>query len=125
MGWRVTSGLWDRLAQRREAAVRVPILSLDCAAAALLVRLDAASLKILLGLAASILHYSQFKEYRQLRPQVTGLISHVFWHAIICNSCTAHDLSLGVRLGEKFVTVTACTTVLVKARTCQSFAWIC
>ena len=65
-------GLWDRLAQRRGAAVRVPTLSLDCSAAALLIRLDAASLKILLGLTASVLHYSQFKEYRRLRPQVTG-----------------------------------------------------
>lgn len=49
------------------------MLSLDCSAAALLIRLDAASLNTLLGLAASVLHYTQYKEYRRLRPQV-GII---------------------------------------------------
>lgn len=74
MGWQVTSGLWDRLAQRHGAAAKAPLLSLHCSAAALLIRLDAPSLKTLLGVAASVLHYTQYKEYRRLRPQVRSLL---------------------------------------------------
>ncbi len=70
MSWRVASKLWDRLAHTHGSAAKVPVLNVDISAAALLVHLDASSLKSLLGLAASMLHFFQYREYRRLRPQV-------------------------------------------------------
>ncbi len=70
MSWRVASKLWDRLAHTHSSAAKVPVLNVDISAAALLVHLDASSLKSLLGLAASMLHFFQYREYRRLRPQV-------------------------------------------------------
>jgi len=70
MSWRVASKLWDRLAHNHGSAAKVPVLNVDISAAALLVHLDASSLKSLLGLAASMLHFFQYREYRRLRPQV-------------------------------------------------------
>lgn len=70
MSWRISSKLWDRVAHRQGSVAKVPLLNVDISAAALLVHLDAASLKTLLGLAASMLHFFQYRQYRRLRPQV-------------------------------------------------------
>ena len=70
MSWRVATKLWDRLAHNHGSAAKVPVLNVDISAAALLVHLDASSLKSLLGLAAAMLHFFQYREYRRLRPQV-------------------------------------------------------
>lgn len=70
MSWRVASKLWDRLVHHHGSVAKVPVLNVDISAAALLVHLDAPSLKTLLGLAASMLHFFQYRDYRRLRPQV-------------------------------------------------------
>ena len=75
VSWRMTSKLWDRLAKQRSKADKVPVLNVDMSAAALLIHLDASSLKTLLGMAASVLHYYQYRQYRRLRPQVRSACS--------------------------------------------------
>lgn len=71
MSWRMTSKLWDRLAHRNHAVAKVPVLNVDISAAALLIHLDAASLRTVLGLTASVLHFFQYRDYRRLRPQAS------------------------------------------------------
>ncbi|KAL0042783.1 hypothetical protein WJX79_011021 [Trebouxia sp. C0005] len=84
MSWTVASKLWDRLAPNHGSAAKVPVLNVDISAAALLVHLDASSLKSLLGLAASMLHFFQYREYRRLRPQVAVSTAPQSWwqHAV-------------------------------------------
>ena len=69
----MTSKLWDRLVHRKEAVAKVPVLNVDISAAALLIHLDAASLRTVLGLTASVLHFFQYRDYRRLRPQASLL----------------------------------------------------
>lgn len=61
----------DRVAQRHSNS-KAPVVQVDVFAAALLVRIDAAAVKALLGLNACVLHFFQFQQYRKLRPQVGG-----------------------------------------------------
>lgn len=67
----MTSKLWDRLAHCNHAVAKVPVLNVDISAAALLIHLDAASLRSVLGLTASVLHFFQYRDYRRLRPQAS------------------------------------------------------
>jgi len=91
MSWRVASKLWDRLAHNHGSAAKVPVLNVDISAAALLVHLDASSLKSLLGLAASMLHFFQYREYRRLRPQVRSC-------TVLKRSCKSSALSWCLRI---------------------------
>ena len=91
MSWRVASKLWDRLAHTHGSAAKVPVLNVDISAAALLVHLDASSLKSLLGLAASILHFFQYREYRRLRPQVRD-------YTVVKHRCKSSALSWCLRM---------------------------
>ena len=69
----MASKLWDRLAHHKEAVAKVPVLNVDISAAALLIHLDAASLRTVLGLTASVLHFFQYRDYRRSRPQANLL----------------------------------------------------
>ena len=82
MSWRMASQLWDRLSHHNAAVAKVPVLNVDVSAAALLVHLDAASLRTLLGLTASVLHFFQYKDYRRLRPQAS-------LHLMLLRDCAA------------------------------------
>ena len=95
MSWRMTSTLWDRLAKQRSKADKVPVLNVDMSAAALLIQLDASSLKSLLGMAASVLHYYQYRQYRRLRPQVRLCIQgdNIRQNLYICYTCIPDSLS--------------------------------
>ena len=67
--WRLASGLFDRVAQRRGSA-KAPVFSVDVFAHALLLHHNAASLRSFLGFSANFLHYFRFSAYYRLRPQV-------------------------------------------------------
>ena len=69
IGWRVASGIFDRVAQRKGNA-KTPVFCLDVFAHALLLHHDAASLRSFLGFQANVLHYLRFSPYYKLRPQV-------------------------------------------------------
>lgn len=73
MSWRIISKLWNRLAHHKDAGAKVPVLNVDVSAAALLIHLDAASMRTVLGLTASVLHFFQYRDYRRLRPQASLL----------------------------------------------------
>ena len=70
LGWRMASGFLDRVS-RRSPASRVPVLSVEVSAAALLLHFDTAALTTLLGVAAVVMHFGQYSRHRRLRPQVT------------------------------------------------------
>ena len=69
IGWRLASGIFDRVAQRKGSA-KAPVIRVDVFAHALLMHHNAASLKSFLGFHASVLHYLRFSPYYRLRPQV-------------------------------------------------------
>ena len=77
----MASKLWERLVHHKEAVAKVPVLNVDISAAALLIHLDAASLRTVLGLTASVLHFFQYRDYRRLRPQASLLPTcYLAWH---------------------------------------------
>ena len=78
----MTTKLWDRLAHSNGAVAKVPVLNVDISAAALLIHLDAASLRTVLGLTASVLHFLQYRDYRRLRPQASLLHAVISLHVI-------------------------------------------
>ncbi len=65
LGWRLASGFFDRVAQRKDA----PVVSVEVAANALLVRYNAASMRSLIGLHANYVYFFRYFQHRQIRPQ--------------------------------------------------------
>lgn len=87
IGWRLASGLFDRLAQRTGSA-RAPVLRVDVFAHALLLHHTTASLRSFLGFQSTFLHFLRFASYYRLRPQVCSPSNSV--PHMCCAGCPHH-----------------------------------
>ncbi|KAK9809768.1 hypothetical protein WJX73_004442 [Symbiochloris irregularis] len=80
VGWRLASGLFDRLAQRTGSArAPHPVLRVEVFAHALLLHHNAASFRSFLGFQCTFLHFLRFASYYRLRPQVNVVTSPQNW----------------------------------------------
>lgn len=68
LGWRLASGIFDRVAQKR-GSMKAPVFRVEVFAHALLLTHNAASLRTLLGFQSTVLHYLRFADFYRLRPQ--------------------------------------------------------